>query len=251
MKLSAVVITYNEEKNIERCLQSLQNVADEILVVDSFSTDRTEEICAKYKVRFITNPFEGHIQQKNWATGQATYDYVLSLDADEALSSELEANILELKTAEEVMDGYWMNRLTSYCGKWMHYIWYPDRKLRLWNRHKGHWGGENPHDKFLLKDGSSTGLLQGDLLHHTYHSIAEHVEQINKFSEIVAKEKFKKGKRTSLLGVFVHAIGKFISKYFFKRGFMDGTSGLIISVMSFYDTFLKYIKLYMLQKNGK
>jgi len=138
-KLSVVIITLNEEKNIGRCLESVKDIADEIVIVDSFSTDRTEEICLRYNARFIKHEFVGHIEQKNWAIEQASYLHVLSLDADEELSERLKKSILEVK-GNWKHDGYYFNRLTNYCGKWIrHTSWYPARKLRLWDRSKGKW----------------------------------------------------------------------------------------------------------------
>ena len=142
LPLSAVIITKNEEKNIARCLGFfIKIVADEIVVVDSYSTDKTEEICLNYNVRFIKHHFEGHIEQKNYALSQATYQHVISLDADEALDEEMQNSVLEVKK-DWSFDGYTMNRLTNYCGKWIwHGNWYPDTKLRLWDKSKGQWGG--------------------------------------------------------------------------------------------------------------
>ena len=137
--ISAVIITYNEEKNLERCIESVRDIADEIVIVDSFSTDRTKEICKKYELHFIEHKFEGHIQQKNWAITQAKYPHILSLDADEVLSDRLKESIREVKE-NWTHDGYYFNRLTNYCGKWIrHCGWYPDRKLRLWDSRKGRW----------------------------------------------------------------------------------------------------------------
>ncbi|MDR3188706.1 MAG: glycosyltransferase family 2 protein, partial [Prevotellaceae bacterium] len=186
-KISAVIITYNEERNIARCLQSLQGVADEIMVVDSGSTDKTEEICRQLGVTsFIRHPFEGYVQQKNWAMEQATYSHILSLDADEALSDELKKSILEVKESWTA-DAYKFNRLTSYCGKWIrHCSWYPDVKLRLWDRRKGRWGGVNPHDKMVMERDASVIHLKGDLLHYSYHNVSDYILQVNKFTEIGA-----------------------------------------------------------------
>ena len=246
--ISVVIITFNEEKNIRRCIESVQEIADEIVVVDSFSTDNTEAICTELDVKFIKHKFEGHIEQKNWAAAQATNDYVLSLDADEALSEELKENILNLKNQEVwEFEGYEMNRLTSFCGRWIKYSWYPDRKLRLWNKNKGKWGGENPHDKFMMDDNLPVGLLKGDLLHYSFHTISEYNLQIEKFSSIASKAAHAKGKKTSQLGIYGHTISKFLKKYFIQRGFMDGWDGLFIAFASGYATFLKYSKLYMLQ----
>lgn len=241
--LSAVIITFNEERNIERCLASLVGVADEILVVDSFSTDKTEEICRQFNVRFICNKFEGHIEQKNFAASQAQYDYVLSLDADEALTDELQASIIAAKESGD-FDAYSMNRLTSYCGQWIHHSgWYPDTKTRLWNRTKGQWGGTNPHDKWELFDKSApVKWMKGDLLHYSYYSISEHIKQIEYFSEIAAKAEAKQGKNPSILKLFVGPWAKFIKMYFLKLGFLDGYYGYVICRLTAQATFIKYIK---------
>ncbi|MDC1403997.1 glycosyltransferase family 2 protein, partial [Crocinitomicaceae bacterium] len=197
MKLSAVIITYNEERNIERCLTSLQDVADEIVVIDSFSKDRTEEICKSFGVTFIQNPFEGHIQQKNFAIQSATNDWILSLDADEALTPELQENIVKVKENQE-FNGYKMNRLTNYCGHWVKYCgWYPDTKTRFINRNFGKWEGVNPHDRLDLKKGESVGFLKGDILHYSYYTQEDHLKQIEYFGDIAAKELFQSGEKSN------------------------------------------------------
>lgn len=241
--LSAVIITYNEERNIERCLASLQGVADEVVVVDSFSTDRTEEICRRFNVRFICNTFEGHIEQKNFAAAQATYDYVLSLDADEALTDELRASVLAVKQ-NWTGDAYAMNRLTNYCGQWIrHCGWYPDTKTRLWNRTKGCWGGVNPHDKWELFDKKApVAHLKGDLLHYSYYTISQHIKQIEYFSEIAAKAEARNGKKPAVIKIMVGPLIKFIKVYWIKRGFLDGYYGYVICRLTAQATFIKYIK---------
>lgn len=249
IKISAVIITYNEERNIERCLQSLQGIADEIIVVDSFSTDRTQEICKAFDIKFLQHPFEGHIQQKNYAVTQTSYDHILSLDADEELSPTLRFSIMEVKHKWE-KDGYEFNRLTNYCGSWIKYAgWYPDTKLRLWKKEKGEWGGTNPHDKLMLNKGASQGFLKGDLLHYSYYSIAQHIAQINYFSEIAAKESLLKGKNASLVKLVISPCFVFIKKYFFQGGFTGGWTGFIICINSAFSTFSKYSKLRDLIKN--
>lgn len=248
MKLSAVIITYNEEKNIERCIDSLVNVADEIVVVDSFSTDCTKEICLLKGVKFIQNKFEGHIEQKNFAITQAEYQHILSLDADEALSPELANSICHVKE-NWVYDGYEFNRLTNYCGKWIrHCGWYPDKKLRLWNSSKGRWGGENPHDQFILNKGSSIGFLKGDLLHYSYNSINEHILQLNYFTGIMAEEAAKKGKGSGFLFLLFSPWIKFIKSYFIQLGFLDGYYGFVVCTLSSFATFIKYTKISELKK---
>lgn len=247
VKLSAVIITFNEEKNIERCLQSLQAVADEIVVVDSFSTDQTEEICKKFNVRFIQHPFEGHVEQKNWAKDQATFDHILSLDADEALDEKLIASILHTKNNWK-HDAFQMNRRTNYCGKWIkHSGWYPDIKVRLFDRRKGKWGGNNPHDKFIPDASIKIQHLKGDLLHYSYYSREEHLIQIHKFSTIGAQALFKKGVRSSYLKLIIKPIARFIKAYILFKGFLDGSEGFTISRLSAYANFLKYSKLLKLQ----
>ena len=208
-KLSAVIITFNEEKNIARCLDSLEGVVDEIVVVDSFSKDNTKQICLDRGARFIENPFEGHIEQKNFAMMQAENDYVLSLDADEALSENLKKSILEAKKNLN-HDAYTFNRLTNYCGQWIkHCGWYPDRKLRIWNKTKGKWGGENPHDMVLMENGTSSEYLKGDLLHYSYYTINDHSRQIELFTDISSKAAFAKGKRTNKLAIVFKPAFKF------------------------------------------
>ncbi|MBA7612330.1 hypothetical protein ES703_19566 [subsurface metagenome] len=248
-KISAVVITFNEEKDIGRCLDSLKGVADEIVVVDSFSTDKTEQICINKGVQFFKNPFNGHIEQKNYAMSQAEYDYILSLDADEALSEELKKSILEAKNNWEY-DGYSFNRLTNYCGKWIRYCgWYPDEKLRLWDRKKGHWGGINPHDRVIMDKGSSVSRLPGDLFHFSYHTIRQHISQINSFSDIAAQAAYESGRRSNLiLDILLNPLFTFAKKYLIKLGFLDGYAGFVISVNTSYGKFLKYVKLRELNK---
>ena len=239
-KISAIIITFNEEKNIERCLDSLVGVVDEILVIDSFSTDKTKEICKEKGVTFITHKFDGHIQQKNWAKDQASFDYVLSLDADEVLSDELKKSILEVKK-DLKNDGYFFNRMTNYCGKWIkHGGWYPDKKLRLWDKNKGKWGGKNPHDTFIMDTNTFTEYLKGDLLHYSYYSVEEHKIQAKKFAEIGAKSYFEHGKKSSFLKIIFSPIARFISSYLIKLGFLDGKYGWKIAVISYRETKLKY-----------
>ncbi len=242
-KLSVIIITLNEEKNIGRCLESISGVADEIVIVDSYSTDRTEEICKEYGTRFIKHAFEGHIEQKNWAITQARYPHILSLDADEVLSDRLRRSILEVKDNWE-FDGYFFNRLTSYCGKWIrHASWYPSRKLRLWDSRKGAWGGMNPHDQFILEKGSGKKFLKGDLLHYSYYSIRQHLVQLNRFSDIAAQSFFKIGRKASWFNILFHPGWRFVRDYIIKLGFMDGFYGLVICLNSAHETFLKYAKL--------
>ena len=244
VKLSAVIITFNEEKNIGRCLESLQGIVDEIVVVDSFSKDKTQEICKKYSVKFVQHAFEGHIEQKNWAITQTSNPFILSLDADESIDSTLKSSILKIKE-NWTHDGYSMNRLTNYCGKWIYHCgWYPDTKLRLWDSRKGKWGGDNPHDKFeLIDENSVIKKLEGNILHYSYYTLEDHYKQVTYFTDILSKAQFHKGKRAPFIVLIFSPIVKFIKDYFIKKGFLDGIEGFTICRISAYATFLKYKKL--------
>jgi glycosyltransferase involved in cell wall biosynthesis len=250
-KISVVIITLNEEKNIERCIVSVKDIADDIVVIDSFSVDRTEEICKKYGARFVQNKFIGHIEQKNFAISQAIYPHILSLDADEQLSEELKLSILEVKQ-NWVADGYYFNRLTNYCGQWIrHSSWYPACKLRLWDSRKGKWGGLNPHDIFILEKGSTQKFLKGDLYHYSYYAISEHIEQLNRFTDILAKSYYNAGRRASYFTIIFHPTWRFFRDYLIKLGFLDGYFGLVICRNSSFETFLKYVKLRRIAEEKK
>ena len=250
IRLSATIISFNEEENIGDCIDSIKEIADEIVVVDSFSTDNTKNICLEKGVRFVENPFEGHIQQKNFAIGLTNGDYIISLDADERLSEELKRSIATIKNDIDTWDGYCFNRLNNYCGHWVkHCGWYPDKKLRIWKKNRGYWGGNNPHDKLIMDKSASIKHLKGDLLHFSIKSIEEHIEKINYFSSEAAKSAFQNGKKINIFIVMVIPIVKFITNYFFKLGFLDGYYGFVICVNSAYSKYLKYLKLYQLHRD--
>ena len=249
IKLSVVIITHNEEKNIERCLVSVLPIADEIVVLDSYSTDKTEAICRKHGAAFYQHAFDGHIQQKNRAITLAKHQHVLSLDADEAIDKTLTESILRVKKNFE-KQGYYMNRLTNYCGHWVkHCGWYPDTKLRLWNKEKGEWRGLNPHDKFELFEGDAqTGHLKGDILHYSYYTIEDHYKQVSYFTDIASKAYVASGKSAPAYKLFINPVAKFIGHYFLNLGFLDGKAGFLISKISAYATYLKYKKIRQLTK---
>lgn len=247
-KISAVIITFNEERNIGRCIDSVTGVADEILVVDSYSTDRTGAICREKGVRFEQHAFEGYIEQKNYAACRAVNDLVLSLDADEALSPELKHQILKVKQQRDC-DVYSMNRLTNYCGTWVHHSgWYPDRKIRLFDRRRGHWGGINPHDRYLPDEGTTTAHLAGDILHYSYYSIEEYRAQEIRFAGIAALALHREGKKSGYLKRIYKPVARFIKTYFLKGGFLDGKVGWIIAVMSARGSWMRYSELHRLSK---
>lgn len=247
--LSVVIITFNEERNIGRCLESVKTIADEIVVLDSFSTDKTEEICRKHGAKFFQHKFEGHIEQKNRAITYATHPFILSLDADEAPDEKLLAEIANVK-ADEQFVGYTMNRLTNYCGQWIkHCGWYPDTKLRLWDSRKGAWTGINPHDRYELFDKNATVKhLEGNILHYSYYSVEEHYRQAEKFSSIAAQALYKQGKKSSALLAAIKCTAKFIRNYIINAGFLDGVYGYIICRITAYETWQKYIKLRNLRR---
>ena len=241
-KLSVVIITFNEEENIGKCIDSVHEVADEVVVVDSFSTDRTIEIATAKGARIIQHKFEGHIQQKNFAKEQATHNWVLSIDADETLSEELKQSIAEAKQSFDV-DGYAMNRLNFYCGKPIKTCgWYPDKKLRLWDRTRGVWTGINPHDKFELIEGAVIKNLSGDILHNTYPTHQSFLGQREKFATISAQHLKSKNVFVLLLKLIFSPPFKFIRTYFLLLGFIEGATGLIICFHLSREVFLKYFR---------
>lgn len=250
MRLSVVIITFNEEKNIGRCIDSVKNVADEIIVVDSCSTDNTIAIAKAGGADVRVQPFLGYVEQKNFALDAASNDYVLSLDADEALDNVLETSILRAKR-DFTCSGYTMNRCTNYCGKFIrHGAWYPDTKLRLFNRSKAYWGGDNPHDKVVMKEPLPMKHLKGDILHYSYNSIEEHMLQNNKFSTISAETLFRKGKRTSIFKMILHPLWAFILGFILRKGFLDGFYGFVVALHVAHLSFLKHAKLYLKQKQS-
>jgi glycosyltransferase involved in cell wall biosynthesis len=195
-KISACIISFNEENKIEECLESLMPVVDEIIIVDSNSTDRTVAIARQYTDKIFLQDFLGHVEQKNLAVSKAAYDWILALDCDERLSSELQQSILKIKEKLDFYDAYRVSRKTFYVYRWLNHIWYPDKKVRLFNKQKCRWGGINPHDKVLV-DSKNILDLRGDLLHLSYVSISEHIQTIDTFTEIAAKEMIKQGKKVT------------------------------------------------------
>jgi glycosyltransferase involved in cell wall biosynthesis len=245
--LSAVIITYNEERNIGRCLDALAGLADEVVILDSFSTDNTEQICREKGARFEQHAFDTYYAQKNRALDLATFPIVLSLDADEVPDETLRASILAAK-ANWRHDGYEMNRLTNYCGQWIrHSGWYPDRKLRLFDRRKARWAAKHPHEYVEMAPGGSIGRLEGDLLHYSYYTVQEHIERTRKYADMAARALHAAGKRSSWLKVIVSPAFKFVRNYFLKRGFLDGRAGWTICKIAAWETYLKYRTLLRLR----
>ncbi len=239
--VSAVVIAFNEERNLPRCLASLRlgEVVDEVVVVDSGSTDRTVELATAAGARVLHHDFEGHIEQKNWAQGQAHGSWILSLDADEALSDALQAALLAWRDVPDSAraQAYAVNRLTNYCGHWVrHSGWYPDRKVRLWRAGQGTWAGENPHDR--LEAQGRVDRLKGDLLHYSYYTRQDHLNQIQFFSDIAAPAA-RVLSWPIILGKVAFQWGK---NYLLRGGWRDGKAGWEIARWSAFATWEKYRK---------
>ena len=242
--LSVIIITHNEERNIGRCIRSVKEVADEVIVMDSFSKDRTTPIATELGAKCYYRVFSGYGDQKNAAAGMASYDFLLFLDADEYLSEELNDNILLEKKRGFPKDGYRMNRLSHYCGRWIrHSSWYPDRKLRLLRRGKGEWSTDLVHESLHPDKDATLGTLKGDLLHLPYASQENHIVKINRYSTLAAKRMKLQGKRPTLLKMLFSPLSSFFSGYVLHAGFLDGLPGFMIAIHSAYYTFLKYAKL--------
>ena len=240
MKITATIITLNEERNIGRAIESLR-CCDEILIVDSGSVDRTVELAEKLGAQVVEAGWLGYAAQKNRAAAQAAHDWILSLDADEALSEALEAEIWNVKKNGPRYDAYTMPRLAQYLGRWiLHGGWYPDRKIRLYNRHKAKWVGDFVHESVQV-DGK-IGHLDTNLLHFTCASLAEHVKTVDRYTTLAAQELASRKIRIGWLRLIVEPPWTFIRTYFLRLGFLDGLEGMMIAYMAAFYTFLKYAK---------
>lgn len=251
LPLSACVITLNEEDNIARCLRSVQ-WADDILVVDSGSEDRTIEIAEEHGARVIHNDWPGHKQQKQYATDHAEHDWIFSLDADEKVSEELAENVQSLfdEGSPEPQTSFEVNRLAKYMGRWIHHgCWHPDWIIRLFNRTETSWGGENPHDRVLPTD--SVERLDGYLYHWPYESLSDQMDYINFYSSVAAREKHKKGETGGITRGIVHALGRLAKDFLLKFSWLDGKEGFIITLTNAYAKFLKYTKLLELNRGER
>ena len=242
-RLSVTIITLNEEASLPACLDSVR-WADEVIVVDSGSADRTCEIARAAGAHVLPHAWEGHVRQKQFALEQATGDWILCLDADERVSPELKAEIeTALRTPAEGTDGFSMPRHTFYLGRWIdHGGWYPDRKVRLVRRGRARWTGIDPHDR-LAPDGR-VGELAGEIHHYTYRDLAHQLRTIQNFSDIAVREWRTEGRGFSLARLLFHPPAKFLSCYVWKLGFLDGLPGFLIAVNSAYYVFLKHAKLW-------
>lgn len=235
------MICYNEEGILGKSLSSVQ-WADEIVVVDSFSTDRSLEITKEYTHRVYQHDWQGYGKQKNLALTYAGNPWVLSLDADEVVSPELAREIQAVMTREPLQDGYRIPRKTCYLGRFLDHVWYPDYKVRLFRRNYVQWGEEKVHETLHLH--GSVGTLRNPLLHYSFSSIQDHLETIQRYTTSGAEELAARGRRFSLFRLFVSPLAMFLKHYVMKRGFMDGLPGLIACILSGLHEFIKYAKLY-------
>lgn len=248
VKITAVIITFNEESNIGRCIDSLQTVADEILVVDSYSTDNTKAICLARGVRFIEHPFSSFGAQKNFAVASASHDCVLSLDADEFLSETLTKSLLEVKRTWPAA-AYSMNRLNKYGTRWIrHGSWYPDRKIRLWDRRRGKFASESLHEYVDMDPEVRVQHLRGDIMHEAFVDVTMLMNKTQRYSQIFA-ETHAHRKTSSLFKIIYKSRFAFFQSYLLKFGFMDGYEGFIVANSIANDVLYKYAKLYEINRS--
>lgn len=242
MPLTACILTYNEERNLPECLASV-SWADEVLVVDSFSTDRTLEIAAEWGARVVQRRWEGMNRQRAIAIQEARHEWVLCLDADERVSPALKDEVLDAIQRQDGVVGYQVPRHTWYLGRWIdHGGWYPDLKLRLFRREKARTVGTDPHDRIEV-DGP-VGRLSGEIHHFTYRNFSQQISTIDRFSEIASRERFEAGERFRLWKLLLRPPLKFLECYVWKLGFLDGLPGLVIAVASAFNVFARYVKLW-------
>ena len=249
MKISATIITLDEESNIVGALESV-GWADEVVVVDSNSTDRTRELAAACGARVLTNPWPGFGAQKQFAVDQATHEWIFSLDADERVSDELKNSIQSLRNEKELADGYEIARRTYYQQRWIRGGgWYPDRQLRLFRKDKGRWKQRHIHESVTMEPGARVERLAGDLLHYTSQDAAHHHRMIGeRYAPLAALQMYEDGRRTSVLGVASAGPAAFIRSLILKGGLRDGFAGFTIASFAAHHAFLKHLMLWEKQQ---
>ncbi len=248
-KISAIIITKNEAKNIEDCLKSL-SFADEIVVVDDFSEDETEEICKRYNARFIKNRFTGFRDQKSFAMNNTVNDWVLEIDADERVSDAMKDAIKSLTEIDyKNFDGFEFRRKNYFRGKWLRFGGqYPDFKLRLYNKKRGRWSENNIHERFIIN--GSSKKIDADIIHYQDVDLKRLFLKTLRYNQLSAEELFKSGRRASWHNYTIRPLYTFLYRYFFRLGILDGLEGFIISVMGAIGTFAKYMFLKEMERNG-
>jgi len=242
--VTATVITFNEAANIQAALESL-SWADEIIVVDSNSTDNTVEIARRFTSKVILRPWPGYVAQKNFAGGQASHDWIFSLDADERVTPELAAEIKSVLASGSGAAGYRVPRVTFHLGRWMRTTdWYPDYQLRLYDRRRAGWAGKYVHES--VKADGPVEDLRGELQHYAYRDLAHHIQTMDRYTTLAAKQMFEDGRRAGFFDLLLHPPAAFFRNYVLRGGFRDGTAGLIVSAMNARYVGLKFAKLWEL-----
>ncbi|HEY8510981.1 MAG TPA: glycosyltransferase family 2 protein [Cyclobacteriaceae bacterium] len=251
-KLSAVIISLNEERDIGRCLESLQDVCDEIIVLDAYSSDKTADICRAAGVRFLQREWQGYSEAKNYANELATGDLILSIDADEALSPELANSIRALRENARPRTAYAMNRLNQYFGGWVrHGDWYPDRKVRVFRKNEARWEG-SIHEKLVFSEATRVVRLKGDLLHYASPTVRHYVAKSWHYAQLVARSDFEQGKRKLwLYHALIKPISLFVRSYFLKLGLLDGHRGLLLAVVAAWERYMRYVVFRRLKKQSR
>jgi glycosyltransferase involved in cell wall biosynthesis len=249
-KLSVVIITLNEERNIGRAIDTVLDLADEIIVLDSFSTDKTEEICRSKGVTFVQREWEGYAKTKNYANSLVSNDWIFSLDADEAVNAELKEAIFKEKK-RGFRGVYSVNRLTNYCGTWIkHSTWYPDWKIRIFEKSNTQWVGEFVHEELQFEKEVGTYELKGHLDHFSYYNYQEHRARADKYSILTAKKLHAAGKTAGPLRPYISSFGRFVTMYILNLGFLDGWKGFKIAQISGQSNKVKYQELRRLVKKS-
>jgi glycosyltransferase involved in cell wall biosynthesis len=248
-KLSVTVITKNEERNILRCLESVK-WADEIIVLDSGSVDKTLEICKEYTTKVFQVEWLGFGKTKQQAVDMASYEWILSIDADEELTTSLIESIREKISEPGIYDGFEIKRISQYLGKWVHFSgWNRDYPLRLFKKSKGHFNEKLVHESVVLS--GKRGRIQVPMLHYTYPNIETHIRKIDTYSECWAEDKARQGKQGTLTSTLLHTGIKFFNTYFIKLGFLDGKTGFVLSVNAALSVYMKHLKLWEKTRNNK
>lgn len=248
--ISAVIITHNVVHTIRPCLEALKKVCDDIVVMDSFSDDGTVEICQKMDVRIMPQEWLGYSKTKNLGNELAQHDWILSIDSDEVLSDELIDTLKQLKVKNGHV--YSLDRLTNFCGKWIYHSgWYPEWKIRLFNRKEVKWQGDFVHETLSIPTGFLEIKLKGKLFHYSYRDKEDHLQRIKKYAQLSAQERFEKGKKASFVKIYLSPAARFFRTYFIKKGFLDGREGLLIAWRSAYMVKLRYSILKELWRSKK
>ena len=248
VSVSVYVLTYNNRRTIERCLRSLE-WAEELVIVDSFSTDGTFEICQRYTDRACQRPFAGHRDQYQYAADQTTREWIMFVDADEEIPPELAQEIREaVGSGSSGANGFFVYRQTFYLGRWIRYGgWYPDGEIRLYRREKGRWEG-GLHAKIAVQ--GKVQCLRNKYLHYTYGNLSDQIQTIDRYSRIAAEDLIREGKQFGLFPMLFHPPFRFLKEYLLKKGFLDGIPGLIIVVSTMFYVFVKYAKVWELSRGG-